>query len=294
MDFSAACRTLEVQAPFTEKELRAAYYRRALQFHPDRNASAEAADRFREAADANDVLRSYLDVEADDVSAGTGSCGYETLMKSLLSSVFGDPASCTAVSFLCENMRGRGLDMALRALDSLDRRTAFEVLGYVSAYRDVLGIEDEVMARLHARVVGSSTARVVLNPTIDNLLNKDVYCLKTDERTIYVPLWHEEIVYEVSGNPMVMTISLDLPDGVAIDHNNDLHVRVRCPAGKALSERVIPVSVGGKAFELQSDQLHLRAAQTARIRNVGVPRINTSDLLDASTLGDIVVHLELY
>jgi hypothetical protein len=290
MDFNAACRALELQAPFTEKELRAAYYRCALEFHPDRNDSAEAADKFREAADANDLLRSYLDITADGASGDPRSGAYDAFMRSL----FGDPVRSAVVSSLCDHLRGRTKDLALQALDGLDRKTALEVVGYLSAYKDVLRVDDDTVEQLRTRVVGACTARVVLNPTIDNLLNKDVYCLEAGGRILYVPLWHEEVVYDVSGGSVIVANSLELPEGVAIDHNNDIHVRVRYPLGQAVSEEVIPVSVGGKVFELQRDQLRLRSAQTARIKSVGAPRINTANLLDASSLGDIVVHLEMY
>lgn len=293
MNFDDACRTLGVEAPFTEKELRSAYYRQALEFHPDRNKNEDAAEKFRQAADANVFLMAYLDISPDESrSKETGS---ESLISTLLKSVFGDPAHRALVLSVCEHIHGRSKEFAVQALENLDHNTAADIIDYLGLYKDVLGIDDDSITCLRERVLGNCSAvKVVLNPTIDNLLNKDVYCLKTDNGVVYVPLWHEEIMYDISGTSLIVTNYLDIPDHITIDHNNDIHIRVRYSFEQALSEQFIPVSVGKKVFELRRDQLYLRNMQTARIKGVGAPRINISSILNANTLGDIVVHLEMY
>lgn len=47
---------LEIQRGASEVEIKAAYRKMALQFHPDRNPSHEAEDRFKEASEAYEIL----------------------------------------------------------------------------------------------------------------------------------------------------------------------------------------------------------------------------------------------
>jgi DnaJ-class molecular chaperone len=63
---------LELQRPATTEEIKAAYRRMALRWHPDRNKSRDAPERFREINDAYRILmnpaqRAYYDQEIDRI-----------------------------------------------------------------------------------------------------------------------------------------------------------------------------------------------------------------------------------
>lgn len=51
---------LGIGSDASDDEIRLAYRRKAQQFHPDRNPSADAAERFRDVQDAYDVLSDSL------------------------------------------------------------------------------------------------------------------------------------------------------------------------------------------------------------------------------------------
>lgn len=59
-----------------------------------------------------------------------------------------------------------------------------------------------------------------LNPTIDNLIHKDVYFLK--EYDLYIPLWHHELWYEEKS--LKIKIIPNLPHYITIDTQNNIHV----------------------------------------------------------------------
>ena len=292
MDFSTACRMLDVKAPFTEKTLRTAYYKKALHFHPDKNKDAGAAERFRAAKEANDYLRTYLEIE--EAAENTDGEVYESLLSRLFSSVFDEPTRGATFIAICGQIQGKSWDLALRTFESLDRKTAVEVVEYITAFQDVLGLDSSTIARFRSKTTLVETEHYVLNPKLDNLLNKEVYCLDLSGELLYIPLWHEEMSFDLSCGPVVVTNKLQLPDNIAIDHNNDLHVHIRYGIDDAFRNGHIPIHLAGKVIELPARELHIRAQQTARVTGRGAPRINPHSLLDASQIGDIVVHLELY
>ena len=65
----------------------------------------------------------------------------------------------------------------------------------------------------------------VLNPTIENLLNKDIYYLEDEH--IYIPLWHHEIVFhkkiKVLIKPILYNMELDDDNNIYIKREN-LHL----------------------------------------------------------------------
>ena len=290
MDFSTACRILDIKTPFTEKTLRTAYYKNALHFHPDKNKDPEAAERFSACNEANEYLQTYLEIEKESSDGEV----YETVLSKLFSSVFNEPTHGATFMAMCEQIRRKSWDLALCTFESLNRKTALEVVEYIAAFQDVLGIDNATIERFRTTIPLVETEHVVLNPELRNLINKEVYCIDLSGDLLYIPLWHEEMSFDLSSGPVVVTNKLQLPDNVAIDHNNDLHVHVRYGICDAFLNGHIPICLAEKVFELPARELNIRAQQIARIPGRGAPRINPDNLLDASQIGDIVVHLELY
>ena len=42
--------------------------------------------------------------------------------------------------------------------------------------------------------INASSSLFILNPTIDNLLNEDIYKLEYNNDIYYIPLWYDEII----------------------------------------------------------------------------------------------------
>ena len=63
---------LGIRRDATPDDIRRAYRRKAMQWHPDRNSSPEAADKFKLANRANEVLSDPARRRQYDASGGTG------------------------------------------------------------------------------------------------------------------------------------------------------------------------------------------------------------------------------
>ena len=105
MDFSTACKILDIKAPFTEKNLRTAYYKKALHFHPDKNKTVGAVERFRAVSEANEYLRTYLEVEEE--TENTEKEVYDTILSRLFSSVFDEPTNGAIFLAICGQLQGK-------------------------------------------------------------------------------------------------------------------------------------------------------------------------------------------
>ena len=43
-----------------------------------------------------------------------------------------------------------------------------------------------------------------LNPSINDLFLDNIYSLNVDNETIYVPLWHNELIYEINKKTIIV------------------------------------------------------------------------------------------
>ena len=104
-------RLLGVHLEATEDEIRRAYRRLALQWHPDRNpGNAEAEERFKEISEAYAVL---IDrgkrVEYDRVRRGTGPGDFHANREQIFRDLFTDPRASAIFEELARELQRMGL-----------------------------------------------------------------------------------------------------------------------------------------------------------------------------------------
>jgi molecular chaperone DnaJ len=104
-------RILGVHLEATEDEIRRAYRRLALQWHPDRNAgSAEASERFKEISEAYGVLMDRTRRgEYDRVRRGTGPGDFHVDREQVFRDLFRDPRASAIFEELARELQRMGL-----------------------------------------------------------------------------------------------------------------------------------------------------------------------------------------
>ena len=99
-----------------------------------------------------------------------------------------------------------------------------------------------------------------LNPTIENLLNKDIYYLEDEH--IYIPLWHHEIIF----NKKIRVIIKPNLNNMYLDDDNNIYIK--------------------------QEDLHLLGVSNLtnefKELKIGIPRVS-KDIYDASNLSTIII-----
>jgi len=95
-----------------------------------------------------------------------------------------------------------------------------------------------------------------LNPTIENLLNKDIYYL--EEEHIYIPLWHHEIIF----NKKIRVVIKPNLNNMYLDDDNNIYIK--------------------------QEDLHLLGVSNLKELKIGIPRVS-KDIYDASNLSNIII-----
>jgi hypothetical protein len=137
---------------------------------------------------------------------------------------------------------------------------------------------------------------IVLNPRIDDLLSdENVYKLKYQESTYYVPLWHHDMVYDHCGRDLIVKCFPILPENMEIDECNRLIVHLDYSVSDIWSTPTIVVNICGE-FNVHFDPSSLRltdAPQRVALRSCGIPANNICDMMNSSVKQDIVLSIRL-
>lgn len=113
-----------------------------------------------------------------------------------------------------------------------------------------------------------------IHPTLFDLLAPNVLELERNGETLYVPAWHDILMYD---DDLVVVSEPLLPEGIEMDNKGDLHFNI----GIADPDLVDVFYQGAGSLPVGS---------TLVLHALGVPKNNPEDMYNISKRGDICLH----
>ena len=287
-------------------EIKKQYKTMALMYHPDRNSAEDATEKFQEIQAAYEWLMKYYEdaAEFDDDYDGENGSEFENLEKnsyrrmlySFLKSILTkDGNKNTIFHTILQKISNTCEENAIDMLQKLDKNILITTYELLKKYAKVLHFGDAFIERV-AEIIAEKTEDdecIILNPTLEDLFENNLYRLTVNGFVYIVPLWHHELVYDNSGNDIYVRCNHIMPDNVILGKNNNLIVNVVIDVKQIWNEGLHTFFIGKREFRIPIDKLKLSPRQTIMLNWQGISRITTTDIYDISNKGDIVVNVTL-
>ena len=296
MGFDKDLEILEFPGKRTENPslaaVKKAYYRLALQHHPDKNAgSEEAAARFVEINEAYKRVLSEMKVDSLGESTDYLSLLERFVQMFMAKEAWDEVFIETSLSGIVRDCEG----WSIETFNSLSKGKAITVFDFIHRHREALRISDNLMGEMK-KSLQKKMARdnvVILNPSLAEILQDRVFKLTVSDREFYVPLWHNEVYYDVSGNDLIVRCMPELPPDVSLDGSNNIYCKVRSTISEALIDGAITLKLGDKVFAIPAEELSIRKNQAYIFRNTGILHANHRNLFDTTRRAHVYVDIEL-
>ena len=291
MDWETACKTLKIEQKHTERCLKKAYYKLALKYHPDKNKSSDAEEKFKKINEAYCFLiqRRYKGVPEIDTN-------YRDIIKSCIRYFTPDITwNDLFLDTTLDNIINNCGKLSLRLFKDLKKEKSIELFEFLSNHREIFGISDDIINQM--KEILKEKMRddniIILNPSLTDLLNDSVYKLDFDGKIYYIPLWHNEVIFDHSGNDLIIKCIPDLEEHITINNRNDLHCIYEGPISHVLRNTHLKVTLGEKNFIIEGENLVIKENQTVILRNKGILKINSEHLFSTEERGDIYIDIKL-
>ena len=312
MNYKDAFEILEIDFTHTKYEdltleyLKKQYRKLALKNHPDKNGNTpESNEKFQKINEAYHYLKreikhlNYDDIEHDikgEDDNSDNSSLYSDILKGFMKTVFEGKYN-ELLTKIVNDIITAGKRTSVKLFDDLDKDTAFNIYTFLSNNRSVLHLSQEILDIIREIVVKKYDNVDVykLNPSINDLINNNLYKLHVNDELYLVPLWHNESYFDGSGCEIIVICEPELPEGIQIDDDNNIFITKEIYGysdllNMILLNKSIQINIGEKEYEIHVSNLYMKREQYYRIKNEGLSKVKR-DIYDVSEKSDIIVKV---
>ena len=278
----------------TNVELKRSYHIMALNYHPDKNKEINAKERFQEIGEAYTFLHNIINsniynIYENNTEEEIYDTPYTDLMINLLKMLLSKPDSGEINKF-----QKKCIEYTNKLLDQLFDKINLNVLEdiYKFIVKNSMGLSED-MINVIKDLINKKLMRYnmyIISPSLENIMNSEIFKLEIEEDIVYVPLWHQEMVYE----NILIKIQPILPDNVTIDEYNNMHITYEerfINLLNLIKEDIKFIEINN--YKVYLEELRLKKIHVVIFKNEGIPLINTNDILDNKTKGNVLIHIHL-
>ena len=331
MDLNKAASILEIDlnaiklSGLTQDYIKKQFHKLALINHPDKNGnSVESTNKFQQINEAYE----YLSKELNDLSFAQGSNAFVSSNKEsnetnesnskyiyLLSLFIGSIVNGQykeAIKNVIKEIVTYGLKQCEkniyleRIFLELDKDSALEVFNFICKYKHILHISSDTLEFVSSLIKRKyENDRVfILNPSITDLMENNIFKLYVDDQLYLVPLWHDELYFDslngLSASDIIVLCNPELPANMVLDEDNNLHVQIDIEGNNLLdlikkdsSCSFVSLLIGNRDFSIPLNKLHIKKEQIYRFVKQGISRVIEDDIYNVSCKTDIIVKIRI-
>lgn len=309
MDYKEAFHILNINLNETDYKditldfLKKKYHKQALIHHPDKNGNTpESNETFKRIGEAYDYLkREIKNVNGDfnvDNESTQDMASWDAILQMFMMGILEGKYSDLFSKIVNDIVSGYKT-ISIKLFDGLSKDVSLEVYTFLSKYRLVFSLSDEILEKVKEIVLQKYDNVEVykLNPTINDIINNNVYKLYLNDALFVVPLWHNELYFENSDKEIIVFCEPDLPKNIKIDDDNNIYIELSFHFNHLyhlmLRDDKIEFNIGNKCFDIKVSNLFIKKEQYFKIKKQGIAKIKENDIYDVEDKGDVIVKIIL-
>ena len=296
----------------TQEFLKKQYRKMALQHHPDKCGNTpESNVKFQQIHEAYEVLQreikhdknlysenntsEYNTAEYNTAESPDANYVYIDILQLFMKSVLHGKYNDIILHIVNQIVLGCK-QVSAHIFDNVDKENCMRIYQFLSLNRLMFHLSNELLDTIREIVVKKYDNVHVykLNPSIDDILDNNIYKLYVNDTLFLVPLWHNEVYFDCSGCEIIVICQPQLEEHITIDDDNNIHVEAKVMITDIInmltSNTPVMVKIGKQELTIPVNELFIKRQQYYTLQNQGISHIKT-ELEDITDKSDIIINV---
>jgi len=297
----------------SHNELKKHYHIQSLIYHPDKNINNEKVTLvFQNINEAYNTLRELINISKDDctfddINNNTNDYNYYILnFINFITKYYSNNSDSINLEENINNIKHYAnshiQSILINLLDNFSIVILEDLYIFLLKYKKECVCENNTLSHTIITTIKTILQEklskyniYILTPNIVNLLNSDVYKLTINDDIIYIPLWHNELNFENN----IIKIDPLLDSNIVLDNDNNIHYTYTNTFSNIIdllntnTNTNITINIEDHSFNILINKLTFSKYQIYSIKNQGLAKINTNNILDNTCKSDIIFHIYL-
>jgi hypothetical protein len=198
--------------------------------------------------------------------------------------------------------------------EKMSKSYSMDIYNFLSKNKYILHITQEILTRVLEIIHNKEIQNIIINPSIDDLFENNIYKLNYKNSLYLVPLWHHEVYFDdedscvvdddvsnfnadsndVDGKickEFVVTCFPVLPNNIIIDEDNNFIVYLDIVFEiDLLYKQNIYFYLGKKEFCIPINELQMKQTQVYVLKKQGISKIK-DEIDNVEEKSDIIVTI---
>lgn len=296
MDYTSAFEILEIETDININKLnlnylKKKYHKLALLNHPDKNGNTiESNEKFKKINEAYNYLKreikyfneNNMDNDKDDILSFE-SYDINILLKLFINSFLEGKYSDIIKNLIADIISGCK-KISFKLFEDIDKDKLLNIYTFLSKYKSTLKLEESILEDIKKIVIQKydNVLLYKLNPSINDLLNDNIYKLCIMNKFYLVPLWLNESYFDDNENEIIVICDPELPTHIKIDEYNNIYIDFKMDTKEVikkifLDENII-IDIADKKIQIPISHLYMKKEQIYRVKNVGLLKQDSMDI----------------